>query len=76
MISERRCGLDTARLQFSNSAFAKTFLAVGRIDLSARLCWLLNPLKARAVTGRANNFGRIFAYFFHNHRMLNLFARQ
>jgi hypothetical protein len=57
-------------------AFAKTFLAAGRIDSAARLCWLLNPLEARAITGWANNFGRNFACFFHNHQMLNLPASQ
>jgi hypothetical protein len=50
---------------FLYSAFAKTFLALGRIDFAARLRWLFDLLDPRAITGSANSFSQKFTRLFH-----------
>jgi len=47
------------------SAFAETFRAFRGVDFAARLRWLLDLLKPRAIAGGANNFGRSLTRFFH-----------
>jgi hypothetical protein len=52
------------------SAFAETFRTFQRIDLAARLRWLLDLREPRAITGRANNFGQNFTRLFHSDQSL------
>jgi hypothetical protein len=47
-------------------ALAETFLAGGRIDFAARFCWLLDLLDPRAITARANNFGKNLTRLFYS----------
>ena len=47
------------------SAFAETFRAFRGIDFAARLRWLRDLLKPRAIAGGADNFGRSLTRFFH-----------
>jgi hypothetical protein len=64
------------------SAFAETLLALGRIDFAARLRWLFDLLKPRAITGGANSFDHTLTRFFHSgqslkqNKKLNSFARR
>ena len=51
-------------------AFAETFPAFRGIDLAARLRWLFDPLKPRAIAGGANNLGQNFTWSFHRDQSL------
>jgi hypothetical protein len=63
-------GFDSRCGGFLYSAFAETFRAFRGKDFTARLRWLFDPLKPRAIAGGANNLSRNFKRFFHRDQSL------